>query len=184
MKRVPRAAGVLGWALGATALHAAVPFQLSRLGGRAGRPGRSTPAARHAGVVTVAAGAALMAWAFAAHSAAAPQGWELESGLTPGYLLRAGPYWLSRNPMYSGEAVAWAGWGLVYASPAVWAGLASLCAAFAVIVRWEERQLLDRFGEDYRAYLAEVPRWLPGAPWRRRARLLLPPGPLPAVRPS
>src|SRR6266851_296610 len=171
MKRVPRAAGVLGWALGATALHAAVPFQLSRLGGRAGRPGRSTPAARHAGVVTVAAGAALMAWALAAHSAAAPQGWELESGLTPGYLLRAGPYWLSRNPMYSGEAVAWA-------------GLASLCAAFAVIVRWEERQLLDRFGEDYRAYLAEVPRWLPGAPWRRRARLLLPPGPLPAVRPS
>jgi protein-S-isoprenylcysteine O-methyltransferase Ste14 len=176
--------GVLGWALGAAALHAAVHFQLSRLGGRAGRPGRPARAARPVGLVTVAAGVALMVWAFAAHSAAAPQGWELESGLTPGYLLRTGRYRLSRNPMYVGEAAAWAGWRLVYASPAVWAGLASLCAAFAVIVRWEEQQLLDRFGEDYRAYLAEVPRWLPGTSRHCRARVLPPPGPLPAVRPS
>jgi hypothetical protein len=80
VRRIPRAAGVLGWALGAAALHAAVPFQLSRLGGRARRPARPAAAARSAGLVTVAAGAALVAWAFAAHSAAAPQGWELESG--------------------------------------------------------------------------------------------------------
>ena len=71
----------------------------------------------------------------------------------------------------------------MYASPPVWVGLASLCAVFAVIVRWEERQLADRFGEDYWAYLAQVPRWLPGTPRRRRARLP-PPGPLPADRPG
>jgi len=41
MKRMPRAAGVLVWALGAVALHAVVPLELSRLDHRAGcaRPG-------------------------------------------------------------------------------------------------------------------------------------------------
>jgi protein-S-isoprenylcysteine O-methyltransferase Ste14 len=111
--------------------------------------------------VTVAAGAGLMAWALAAHSEAAPRGWALETVLTPQYLLQRGPYRLSRNPMYAGQAVVWLGWALFYRRPAVWAGLAIQCAASAGIVRWEERRLLDRFGGDYRAYLAEVPRWLP-----------------------
>ena len=35
--------------------------------------------------------------------------------------------------------------------------------------------MLDRFGEDYRAYLAQVADWLPGTPRRRRARPLPPP---------
>jgi protein-S-isoprenylcysteine O-methyltransferase Ste14 len=165
--RIPRRAGALGWALGAVALHAAVPFQLARFGGRA-RPAAVAPAVRGAGLVTVATGGALMAWAFAAHYRQAPEGWPLESGLTPGYLLRQGPYRLSRNPMYAGEIIAWAGWGLVYASPAVWAGLAVVSAGLAVTVRWEERRLLQRFGDEYSAYLAEVPRWVPGTapePW-------------------
>jgi hypothetical protein len=33
--------------------------------------------------------------------------------------------------MYAGEAMAWAGWGLVYASPAVWAGLAVMGTGLA-----------------------------------------------------
>jgi hypothetical protein len=80
----------------------------------------------------------------------------------PGYLVRQGPYQLIRNPMYAGEAIVWAGWGLVYASPAVWAGLAIMCTGLAATVRWEERRLLRRFGDNYQAYLAEVPRWVPG----------------------
>jgi protein-S-isoprenylcysteine O-methyltransferase Ste14 len=159
--------GALVWTLGAAGLYAVVPFQLSRLG-RA-RPVSAPPAVRGAGLVTVAAGGALMAWAFAAHYREAPQGWPLEPGLFPGYLLRQGPYRLIRNPMYAGEVIVWAGWGLVYASPAVWAGLAIGCTGLATTVRWEERRLLQRFGEDYRAYLAEVPRWVPGSVSCRRA---------------
>ncbi|HEY6275492.1 MAG TPA: isoprenylcysteine carboxylmethyltransferase family protein [Streptosporangiaceae bacterium] len=158
--RLPRPVGTLAWTLGVVAMHAAVPFQLSQLDRRAGRR-TSTPAVRGAGLVLVAAGTALMGWAFAGHYRAAEEGWQLRPWPAPGYLLRGGPYRLSRNPMYAGEAVAWAGWGLVYASPAVWAGLAGLCAAFTVITRWEEQQLLRRFGEPYRAYPAEVPRWVP-----------------------
>jgi protein-S-isoprenylcysteine O-methyltransferase Ste14 len=167
VRRMPRAAGLLVWALGVVALHAVAPFELSRLGQRAERPGRTTPSMRRAGLLTVAGGTALMGWAFAAHFRAARRGWVLESGLTPGYLLRSGPYRRSRNPMYAGEALAWLGWTLLYGSPAVGAGLAALCATWAKIVRWEERRLLERFGEDYRAYLTEVPRWVPRRPARR-----------------
>jgi protein-S-isoprenylcysteine O-methyltransferase Ste14 len=113
------------------------------------------------GLLTVAAGAALMVWAFTAHYQAAPRGWALQPQPTPDYLLRAGPYRLARNPMYTGEAAVWLGWSLFYRRPAVWAGSAILCAAWPKIVRWEERRLLERFGEDYRTYLARVPRWVP-----------------------
>jgi protein-S-isoprenylcysteine O-methyltransferase Ste14 len=104
-----------------------------------------------------------MTWAMAAHYQAAPRGWAVDSRLTPPYLLRRGPYRLSRNPMYAGEAVVWFGWALFYRRPPVWAGLAIQCAAFAAIARLEERWLLNRFGDDYRAYLDQVPRWVPAA---------------------
>jgi hypothetical protein len=49
--------------------------------------------------------------------------------------------------------------------PGCLGGLAIECAAFSGIVRWEEQRLLSRFGGgDYRAYLAEVPRWVPRPP--------------------
>jgi hypothetical protein len=110
-------------------------------------------------------GAGLMAWALAAHCEAAPRGWARESGLTPQYLLRSGPYRLSRNPMYAGEAVVWLGWAgrCFTAGRLSGRGWPSGAAAFAGIVRWEEQRLLGRFGGDYRTYLTEVPRWVPGA---------------------
>ena len=168
VKRIPRAAGLPGWTLAAVALNAAVPRELSRLGDHAGRPAPAPPAARGAGLLLVAAGATLTGWAFATHYQAAPRGWALQAAPTPGYLLRKGPYRWSRNPMYAAEVTVWAGWALFYASPAVWAGLVVVSAAFATIVPWEQRRLLERFGEDYRAYLADVPRWVPRAPRRPR----------------
>ena len=83
VKRMPRPAGVLFWTAGAVAMHAVVPFELSRLDDQPGRPARRPPATRGAGLVTVAAGAGLMAWALAAHCQAAPRGWALESGFAP-----------------------------------------------------------------------------------------------------
>ena len=81
VKRMPRPAGVLVWTAGAVALHAVVPFELSRLGDRAGRPARRPAAVRGAGLVTVAAGAGLMAWALAATARRRREGgrWNLGS---------------------------------------------------------------------------------------------------------
>jgi protein-S-isoprenylcysteine O-methyltransferase Ste14 len=66
--------------------------------------------------------------------------------------------------MYAGEVAVWLGWALFYGSPAVCAGLVTVSAAFTTIVRWKERRLLERSGDDYRAYLADVPRWAPHLP--------------------
>src|SRR5215467_3702339 len=170
MKRMPRTASVLVWIVGSAAAHAVVPFELSRLGDQARQQGPATPAARGAGLLTVTAGAALMTWALAAHYQAAPQGWALDSRLTPAYLLRYGPHRLTRNPIYAGEAIVWLGWALYYRHPAVWAGLAIECAAVTKITRWEEQRLLTRFRDDYRAYLEEVPRWAPRSPKRAADR--------------
>ena len=179
---MPRTAGVIIWTAGAVATHAVVPFELSRLGDRAKPQGPAASAGRGAGLLTVTAGAALMAWAMATHYQAAPRGWALDSRLTPGYLLRHGPYRLSRNPIYAGEAIVWLGWALYYRRTAVWAGLAIQCAASTKITQWEEQQLLTRFGASYQDYLNQVPRWasrpkpataqmtLAGSDWARHDR--------------
>ena len=76
------------------------------------------------GVLPLATGSAVLLWAVSSHYRAAPQGWEISP--TPDYLLSAGPYLYSRNPMYVGEAAIWAGWALLYGSLPVAAGLVAL----------------------------------------------------------
>ena len=78
-----------------------------------------------------------------------------------------GPYRHVRNPMIAGVIAALLGEGLLLGSPGilVWAG-----AVFAVNAIWfpllEEPELERKFGEDYRAYRQQVPRWVPRLrPW-------------------
>ena len=80
-------------------------------------------------------------------------------------LVTSGPNALTRNPMYVGMA------GLLGAHALVrrgWLPALPLVAFVAVIdrtqIRPEEAALRQLFGEDYDAYCAAVPRWLPGLP--------------------
>src|SRR5262249_11470119 len=67
-----------------------------------------------------------------------------------------------RNPLYIGNIALWAGFALtarlVWLAPAI---VALLGLEYHAIVRWEERLLEARRGDDYRAYCARVPRWIP-----------------------
>lgn len=75
-------------------------------------------------------------------------------------LAASGPYAHTRNPMYLGLALFVAGLGIALAS--VWV-LAMLVPAALVlhfgVVRREERYLERKFGDDYRAFKAAVPRY-------------------------
>lgn len=78
------------------------------------------------------------------------------------HLVTAGPFRLSRNPMYTGLAV-----GLL-AGPALWAGTwwplvllpACLLTVLLLVIRPEEAYLATRFPAEYAAYRRGVRRWL------------------------
>ena len=89
-----------------------------------------------------------------------------------------GPYSVSRNPLYLFSIVGAAGAGAQLGSVvlALAAGLAAYLVFYAVVLK-EERVLVALHGNEYRQYLAVVPRFLPKwSLWRDAATV--------SVRPS
>jgi protein-S-isoprenylcysteine O-methyltransferase Ste14 len=76
-------------------------------------------------------------------------------------LVTSGPYRFTRNPMYAGMALLYA--GLALALGVIWA-LAFLPVVLVIVDRYvippEERFLEAKFGDEYRAYRARVRRWI------------------------
>ena len=88
-------------------------------------------------------------------------------------LVAVGPYRYVRNPMISGVVAMLLGEALLWESIVLglWACVFTLIN-HAYCVLFEEPGLEQRFGEDYRAYKASVPRWIPRldfiADWYKR----------------
>ena len=82
-------------------------------------------------------------------------------------LVVRGPYRRVRNPMISGVLCVLLGEALAFGSTAVLIWLAivfTLNAVYFPLI--EEPDLRERFGADYEAYRAAVPRWVPRLrPW-------------------
>jgi protein-S-isoprenylcysteine O-methyltransferase Ste14 len=76
-------------------------------------------------------------------------------------VIRKGPYKIIRHPMYLSEILLYL--GLLSFSISIAAAVVWIIAIgfFYYICRYEEQLLLQRFGEGYRKYLAEVPMWIP-----------------------
>ena len=76
-------------------------------------------------------------------------------------LLTGGAYRLSRNPMYTGLAIAYLGLTLLFGS---WWPLTLwplvIVAVRQLVIRPEERYLTQRFGQTYTDYQSRVRRWL------------------------
>lgn len=76
-------------------------------------------------------------------------------------LLTEGVYRLVRHPRYLSAAVGGIGYALIVNYVGVYVvALAAFPTLFA-IAALEERELIDRFGEEYRTYQREVPRFIP-----------------------
>lgn len=85
-------------------------------------------------------------------------------GTQTGPLITSGVYQYSRNPQYTGGMLLVAGMALARRSGVALALAAGMAAAFGWWVPVEERHLERVFGDPYRRYLAQTPRWL-GLPW-------------------
>jgi protein-S-isoprenylcysteine O-methyltransferase Ste14 len=85
----------------------------------------------------------------------------------PKHFVAAGLYRFVRNPMYFGALLTLFAEAAFFRSPWIllYAGLLWL-ALHSFTVLLEEPQLERRFGETYREYKANTPRWIPRGPRR------------------
>lgn len=77
------------------------------------------------------------------------------------FLVAAGPSRFTRNPMYLGMVLVGLATALAFSSAA--AAILALQAALIVdriVIRREEAYLMRHFGDEYRAYIGRVRRWL------------------------
>jgi protein-S-isoprenylcysteine O-methyltransferase Ste14 len=125
-----------------------------------GAPALSAVVLLALGCVAIAVGLAFVAWTvslFVTTGGGTLAPWDPTQRLVV-----RGPYRRVRNPMITGVGAILLGEVAIAGSPslAVWlAVFATLNAIYIPLV--EEPGLRHRFGDDYRAYAADVPRWLP-----------------------
>ena len=117
-----------------------------------------TPASIITGLLIVAAGESLRLWGVAI------AGSETRTTDRVGgtFLVTTGPFAHVRNPLYLGNIIVYAGFGVM--SNAAWLAIVALLFfswQYFLIVRLEEEHLAARFEEEYSRYRQAVPRFLP-----------------------
>ncbi|HYY29559.1 MAG TPA: isoprenylcysteine carboxylmethyltransferase family protein [Chthoniobacterales bacterium] len=121
-------------------------------------PAMSIPMHRMIGILFIALGVGVAGLAFATFKRA---GTPVRPGANPTQFVISGPYRITRNPMYLGLLLFVVGCFFVTASPYF---LVPPVLFFWMInsrqIPFEERLLVDRFGETYVAYCKRVRRWL------------------------
>ena len=150
------------WVRATAPLHCVLAFAagagLQHLFGLPLPPAPLREALHVAGTVLANAGLLLALWCFTLFA------WRRTTilpGSAPARLVLRGPYRFSRNPIYLSLVLSYAGLALMLDLP--WALLLlplPLAVMQRAIIPFEERQLHRRFGADYAAYAAGVPRWL------------------------
>lgn len=79
----------------------------------------------------------------------------------PYKLVIDGPYRYSRNPIYMGVVLLTIGFGLIISSVTIlFLSLVLLLVFRYSLIRWEERNLEEKFGEEYILYKKRVRRWI------------------------
>jgi protein-S-isoprenylcysteine O-methyltransferase Ste14 len=77
-------------------------------------------------------------------------------------LTATGPYKFIRNPLYFGNIMICVSATIV--SGVLWLIPVTLfwcIGTYSLVIRYEEARLLNKYGDPYRRYLLEVPRWFP-----------------------
>jgi protein-S-isoprenylcysteine O-methyltransferase Ste14 len=79
----------------------------------------------------------------------------------PRHLVTTGPYRISRNPMYIGVVTILVGWCVLWASRTLTIySVLFLCGFHVRVLLFEEPWAAGKFGAQWQAYRARVPRWV------------------------
>jgi protein-S-isoprenylcysteine O-methyltransferase Ste14 len=125
-----------------------------------GLEGVVTPLLVVLGLALIGAGLALSVWTarlFARIGIGTPAPWD-----PPRRLVVQGPYRYVRNPMITGVMAVLLGEAVVLGRPSllIWfAAFVAINHVYFILV--EEPGLIRRYGDEYREYKSEVPRWIP-----------------------
>ena len=95
-------------------------------------------------------------------------GAEIYASSAESVLVTNGPYARVRNPLYLGAAIALTGWSLLLRSVILGVATTLLIILFALVAKWEERELLSRLGDRYDSYRRATPLFLPRLSARKR----------------
>ena len=80
------------------------------------------------------------------------------SGLKDGFV-SSGPYRFTRNPQYVGDIILFVGVSITANSLLLWITHALLILVFVIAPLTEERWLEDQYGQVYREYRRDIPRF-------------------------
>lgn len=110
------------------------------------------------GIIPVAVG---LGMAVGGSSKFARVGTNINTFRRPDVLVTDGIFRFSRNPMYLGFVIALAGIAIVLGNLL---SIVVVLLFFVIVDRWyipfEERAMLDTFGQQYRSYQSQTRRWL------------------------
>ena len=147
------------WAIIVLVIMVLLPWVVAKIGSRFGWSQTSPAWWNLIGLIGVVIGLGMYAWCLVFHYRSYRT--SVRVGFTPPHLVVAGPYKISRNPMYVSGLFAWLGWVVFYGSPAVLVAFVLLWIAFTYrVIPHEERQLETLFGDAYLAYKQSVRRWI------------------------
>ncbi len=77
------------------------------------------------------------------------------------HLVTTGPYAYTRNPLYFSGTILLIGWTLLLRLTFFLILTMLFLVMFGFAIKWEEKELAERFGEEYLLYKERVPLFFP-----------------------
>jgi protein-S-isoprenylcysteine O-methyltransferase Ste14 len=118
------------------------------------------------GVILLVLGFTMITWAFKSLGLRRILGKELFLSKSESKLIAAGVYAYSRNPLYFFALVLLLGWFFVFRLTPILILTLLFLAHFVLLAKWEERELKERFGQEYEDYRQHVPFFVPRLKWK------------------
>ena len=156
---LPKKAVPLVWVVIVLMIMILLPWAVAKIGPRFGWSHTAPAWWNLTGMIVVVIGLGLYAWCLLFHYRSYRT--SVRVSFSPPHLVIAGPYQISRNPMYVSGLFTWIGWVIFYGSPAVFIAFLLLWSLFTFrVIPQEENQLETLFGEEYLEYKRSVRRWI------------------------